>query len=147
MALLSHIYSNLNATFFKEAKTYIQEKLLQFTDLSDLNYHAKVLKLVINDQQTNSTLKQLNSPAITLKTKDGFASVTNQQDDFEFQTNKASIQTIWAEPPQIILHDWKLSQQITATMYSEICARIDTQKAQIEKRKDDENKRKQIKEG
>jgi hypothetical protein len=32
-------------------------------------------------------------------------------------------------------------------MYSEICGRIDTQKAQIEKRKDNENKRRQIKEG
>jgi hypothetical protein len=73
--------------------------VLQYTELSDLNYHAKVLKLVMNDQQTNTTLKQLNSPAITLKTKDGFATVANHQDDFEFQTNKASIQTIWAEPP------------------------------------------------
>jgi len=30
MTLLTHIHANLNATFFKETKTYIQEKVLQY---------------------------------------------------------------------------------------------------------------------
>ena len=73
------------------------------------------------------------------------AAVGDHQDDVVFETTKASIQNIWAEPPQIIFQDWKISNESTATLYCEICGRIDTQKAQIEKRKDDELKRKQIK--
>jgi len=62
-----------------------------------LIYQARVLKIVLDDLKTG--VQHQNHTSLTRSKSKENTYVGDSQDEVVFETNKASIQTIWAEPP------------------------------------------------
>lgn len=61
--MLSYILKNLkDQQPFTEIRAYIKDKVMIWIDLNDLQYHAKVLKLLQQQQSEQSDFKTSNSP-------------------------------------------------------------------------------------
>jgi hypothetical protein len=164
--------------------------VLQYVDLQDLIYKAKVVKILLDNKgnnpseskeesktepvhespskqpldeiQENSenqprsvklpTTKKMNSPLASRNIKqiktDIYAQTTQEAgDDFntEVQTSKVSISQIWSEPPKVFFPEWLIALLPLEKLYNDTIEKSETLKERIEKRKDEETRKKQEK--
>ena len=105
--------------WYAEVKQYIREKVLNFVELNDLQYHAKILKTLQENPQSN-------------------------QEDAVFKENNElnSPAAIWAETPQLRFPASFLTKLELESMHDYICERIEVVKVRIDKRKEEDIKKK-----
>ena len=106
----------------KDIKSHIREKVLNWLDLADLQYHAKCLKLLIDKPD-------LNSPAV------------ETSECFEDSSPTLKPTNVWLEHPNLRLPQVLVDRIDKQSLHTFLLERCEILKERIEKRKLDENKK------
>jgi hypothetical protein len=107
-----------------ESASFIKQKVLNWIELQDLQYHAKIIKMLLDSPSANQDASTVQD---------------SQQDEVR---QSPSPFAVWSEPPQLMYPAELLSLLDLQKFHIYMCELVETVRERIDKRREEEAKRK-----